>query len=394
MSQAIQKRNEGGSALAVGTFRSAQQVNQIMERAMSEAILVSPATAVGSMPEGCGIALTKVVVDLSKDQRGFYCSGDVYDVGAGKLGISKTVLQKIATAYGVSWDPTVSGRLDDGRDPYYCRWRAVGSYRSFDGQVQHIVGEKEMDLRDGSPQVVGLIEKQKDKTKDPSKQIREMRLHIQAHAESKAQLRAIRSLGIKTAYTAQELQKPFMTARVMWTGQTEDPALRRLFAEKQADAFLSGTRSLYGRPESGSPERRGPAPLQLSAPAVGTVSEEDDDFPESFYQGGPTPQDASQPQSAPEGEQKTPPLQRRSVPRGAGYCIPGGPKRGTPIADAETKDLEYWATRIGKSLDDDTSRDPEADNDLHTAMVAEIARREGAAQPQGGGQQSLAGEKY
>lgn len=54
-----------------------------------------------------------------------------------------------------------------------------------------------MDLRDGSPQIEALYARAQGGRKDPTNQIREMRLHIMAHAESKARLRAIRSIGVR-----------------------------------------------------------------------------------------------------------------------------------------------------------------------------------------------------
>lgn len=246
-----------------GTFREPSAATMALRQASEQYNLVSPATSVGQLPEGCAIALSLVHVDIEND---------TYAAGPGKLGLSKSTLQKIASALGISWEPQASGRVDDGSDPRYCRWKAVGTYRSFDGQVQTIVGEKEMDLRNGSPQVEGLERQQKAKGKDATAQISEMRLHIQQHAETKAQLRAIRSLGIKTGYTRSELLKPFVVARVMWTGQTDDPVLKRLFAEKTSDSFLGARKDLYGRQEHAPAGAYYSAPRLPSPPPVGSVT--------------------------------------------------------------------------------------------------------------------------
>ena len=107
--------------------------------------------------------------------------------------------------------------------------------------------------------------------KDPTRQIREMRLHILSHAESKAKLRALRSLGIKTSFTQEELKLPFAVARLMWTGRTADPELRRMFAEKQADAMIGANAALYG-----SPPRQLPAQeAGHAAPPVDSVPADD-----------------------------------------------------------------------------------------------------------------------
>src|SRR6185295_13684583 len=207
----------------------------------------------------------------------------------------------------------------------------------------HIVGEKEMDLREGSAQVQALWDRYKAKKaaferkgwktpNEPTGQIREMRLHILGHAETKAQLRAIRSLGIKTSYTVEELRKPFVVARLMWTGQTDDPQLRGIFAEKIADSMLSGRRALFGQGgESFAPNRSGPAPLKLAgAPPVGSVALDEDDDGYGDDRGGTPPQQQREPQrdeppraeTKEQGEKPAKASGRRSA--NAGPTLPAG----------------------------------------------------------------------
>lgn len=383
MSQ-IQKSSQNNIS-ATGAYSDGRAATAALRLASETMNLISPATSVDLLPEGCSIALSHVFVDLTTRKNGNfvnYVSGDVYDVGGSKLGLSKAVLQKIGAALGVSWDPVASGRLDDGSDPYYCRWKAVGKYRAFDGQVQTIVAEKEMDLRDGSAQLLMLWERYETKMKyakgderpkSPEGQIREMRLHIQSHAETKAQLRALRSMGMKTAYTVDDLQKPFVVARVIFTGESRDPELKRMFAAKIADSFLDASRSLYGA--SSAPQVQPTAQLRLSAPpALGSVQPDEDDY----IDGGDESQSAPA-QSAQQNTQATP----AQTPQGAqtgrpsnSFTIPGGRSKGTPIDKADRKDLEYWAERIGKDLESGNARDPERDGALHKALCDEIANRE------------------
>lgn len=264
-------------ARVTGTFRDGNAITNRMAWASANCHLISPAPHAGALPEGTGIALSVIQVDVAND---------TYDVGMGKRGLSKPVLQKLAAALGISWDDRASGRVDDCSDPYYCRWRAVGNYRAFDGQVQTLLAEKELDLRVGSPTVEGLQAQQRAKNKSADNQVREMRMHIQAHAETKAQLRAIRSLGIKTAYTAGELQKPFIAARIMFTGETSDPALRKMFAEKISDSFLNARQSLYA--ERPAPPRM--SPPRGAAPArLGPGGDDNDGYidGDGVYQFGP-----------------------------------------------------------------------------------------------------------
>lgn len=350
-----------------GTYRVASEANSRMEWAQRNCHLIAPATSVGALPEGCGIAMSLVQVDAALD---------TYDVGMGKRGLSKSVLQRLASALGVSWDPSASGRLDVASDPYYCRWRAVGQYRSFDGQLQVMHAEKELDLRDGSPTCQALEAQAKRSNRTANGQIREVRAHIQSHAETKAQLRAIRSLGIKTSYTKAELDKPFVAARVMFTGQTDDPELRRVFAAKTADSFLSGSRSLYGGP--GSVPMPSIEPKRFAPPPpVGSVPVDDDDFVPEPSQAAP--RDTSNGSSSDESPAAA------SDDDTFVWCIPGGKSKGTPLPEATDRDLQYWSDRVGKELESGQSRDQDRDEALYGALCEEIDRRAGGGSDEDGG---------
>src|SRR5258708_460221 len=89
-----------GSALALaGSFREVSKIATALERASREAHLVSPATSVGSLPEGFEVALSSVLVT----------SREVYPIpGSDKVGLSLVALDRIAMAAGVSWDPVLS----------------------------------------------------------------------------------------------------------------------------------------------------------------------------------------------------------------------------------------------------------------------------------------------
>jgi hypothetical protein len=306
--QIVQRQPTEARALE-GTYSEARKVKSALEHAADCGHLVTPATGCSDLPEGCSIALSVVYISAGSE---------TYDVGAGKRGLSKTALQRISAAAAISWDATQSGRLDNGADARYCLWKAVGTYRSFDGREIQLVATKEMDLRDGSAQVEALFEryqaalKKWEKTKegyapkDPTAQIREMRLHIAAHAETKAQLRAVRSIGIRSAYTAAELQRPFIVAALQFTGRSDNPALAEKFAVMRATAMLGGARALYGVAPTGSGIA---APAQLAEPPPLRRDLDDDDLvPDSAPQ--QPPEAAAPPREAAPAEgasQQTPP---------------------------------------------------------------------------------------
>jgi hypothetical protein len=355
---------KAGSAALVGTFHGAEAINTRLGAADRDCHLVSPATSAGTLPAGCGITISLVHVDAKTE---------TYEIPGGSgRGLSKVALDKISAASGISWNPHLSGRRDDGRDPNYVHYVSVGQYKAFDGQVQVIMAEKIMDVRDGSPTVLALHAKAAERRPlgDATKQIRELRLHILGHAETKARLRAIRSLGIRTSYSPAELERPFAVARIMFTGQTNDPELKRLFAEKTADAFLSGTNGLYG-----GPPPRLAAPVQtyaLPAPPVSASRVDPDDVTDEPVRATDSRVVETTGTSAP--AQRDAKLANGGAnPRLSLPTKKGEPDR--PIGDSSDKDLAYWQERIAKALDNGSARNPDLDGQRLAAIEHEMKRR-------------------
>jgi len=344
-----------GDALS-GTSRDTTVIDSRLRAAQEQAHLIAPSTRCDVLPPGCAVTLNALYIDPQTD---------TYPVPGGGHGLSKSALQRLSALAGVTWDPRASGRVDDGSDPHYCEWRAVGHYRSFDGQVHTILATKEMDMRDGSAQVQMLEERAKGKGRGAEGQIREMRGFIAAHAETKAQLRAIRSLGIKTAYTREELSKPFVAAKLMFTGQSDDPQLRRLFAEKTADAMMGGAAALYG---GGSPA------LPAGAPVVAVTGAEPGPPPSAFdpHTGEVLEVPAEEDEPAPAAE---PPRSGVTV-RGQGGAV-------VEIEDADASSLTRAAQRLSEDLADGVFPPEEsaAAADNLAAIQAELQRRVGAETP-------------
>lgn len=258
--------------IITGAFRDPRRATDALELATRAGHLVAPAPVCGTLPEGCAIALSAVKVDVANE---------TYSLPGKKQGLGKAALDKIAGAAGVSWDAMLSRRLDDGSDPHYCHYKAVGRVRDFDGTVRVLQGEVEIDARDGSPQIEEIITKARSASpqRDPKGQILELRKFLLRHAESKAKNRAIRSLGLRTSYSAEELQKPFVVAKVQFTGESDDPEIRKMLAGKVADAFLGSQSALYGQ---GAALSAPTAPAELPAadgkhgpPPVGAVPADD-----------------------------------------------------------------------------------------------------------------------
>ncbi len=260
--QSIVQRTEAAKAI-VGSF-DAPRANAALVQAAQHFHLVTPSSVVGSLPEGCEVSISLVTIEKGKE---------TYDLPGDMQGLSRVALDKVFAAAGGTW--IRSRRIDDGKDPHYCAWEAVGLVRTFDGQMRELPGNVEIDARDGSPQIAEIIEKAKAGRRDPGKQIMELRKFLLRHAESKAMNRAVAKLGIRRGYKADEIAKPFAVARVIFTGRSEDPEARKVFHEKIADSFLGGQRALYGEQTSPAlPEHTGHV-----TPPVGGVPADDSAIP-------------------------------------------------------------------------------------------------------------------
>lgn len=274
-----------------GAHDDAKRATQALQKLQEVGHLISPAPACGTLPIGTAIAISAVTVDAENETFPIAGGGQ----GEGKLGIGKVPMYKFASALGINWS-SESRRIDDRSDACYVYFVAVGYVRNFDGSWMRITGEKVMDLRDGSPQLAGMQDQTESKFKrehekweadgrkgrepkmgDWKSQVRDMRLRILEHAETKAKLRAIRSLGMRSSYTRAELSKPFFVARLQFTGQSDDPVIKQMFATRIADAMLGGTQMLYGRTEPSSARHDSSPQPYVKPPPIDAHGESIDD---------------------------------------------------------------------------------------------------------------------
>ena len=197
------------------------------------------------------------------------------------------------------------------------------------------------------------------------------------------------SAGVRPAYSRAEAKLPFVCARAIFTGQTSDPELRRTFAVMQAQAFLGAHTALYGRAPSATQ-----LPPARPAPPVGTAVDEDGiidaelvEEPESTPAPpavGTTRADSPAPELAPSSPPlsgRAPVQQTRAAARAAasGFAIPGGRSKGTPLEDADDRDLSYWGGRLEQELADGTGNPRFRDKNeaIARAIRAEQGRRAG-----------------
>jgi hypothetical protein len=384
--------NQSKELVCAGTFTDPKEINSILLWASENCHLISPVTQVGALPLGFAMALAEFRVDISttRDDKGreIYAK-DTYKAGLSEneRGLSKNVLMKIAAAYGIEWDPRASGRIDDRSNPYYVNWLAVGHVQGMDGKTVTYTDNKEVDLRDGSPQVQALQAQQARYNKNADGQVREQRLHAQSMAETKAKLRLIRSAcALKTSYTLAELQKKFVVARLMYTGRTGDKELDRALAVNAADKFLGGSmRALYGVTE----QQRPGAPMRslTAPPAVGVIPADfdgDDEEPE------PAPA-RQQPQRERPGLAAANPAQQPAQSQGggerSGLFMPFGDNQGDAIEDCDDAALNKMAAYLSKQIEGGKSRFPDKDKKLLAGIQQELEwraqERAGQSEPTG-----------
>jgi len=239
-----------------------QKSKELIGNLAHSANILVPAAAFDQMPVQYQPALVQVMTpSLAPDD------GWAYPIpgGRGKMGLAKPMLLKLAGAAGLSVVFNESMRLDDCADSSYCRYRVVMLGKNFDGTPRKMQAEKEVDLRDGSPQCEELhriaraaankarAAGNKPYREDASDQIQQQRLHIQSLAETKAMLRCVRAmLGMKTSYTRQELALPFVVCKMQWIPPKDDVVINRMIAASE----LGMTDALFG---SGGGQQTGSA---------------------------------------------------------------------------------------------------------------------------------------
>jgi len=182
--------------------------------------------------------------------------GDVYfHSESKKLVPSKQGLMKLAMCAGIMWDMSRTGRTDDRKSRDYVSYSACGAVRRIDGTLVHFPAEYDMDFAVIEEKLRDQYTKKGKSAKKTGDELhgyidycvkrdllykREHKLKI---CESGAMTRVIRSLlGLKAGYTAQELKKPFVVARIVFRPDYSDPEIRKIMIKKSIESITG----IYG----------------------------------------------------------------------------------------------------------------------------------------------------
>lgn len=362
---AIQQRNETPRS---GKSRNPEEVSHVLASLRQDCNVIAPPGLDGvRLPNGFSVVWSNVDID----SRHVFDGGDAYNVQGGWT-LSATAIDRLASAFGITWDAQRSGRLDAGQHPHLCQYLAVGSYMGPDGMPIAVSGTNMTDLRDGSAQTDGI--RNKDGTPN-LKMLRQQRQHILSISESKARARAFRKeVGLR-AKPQTELARPWVVFRVQLTGETDDPGTQKMFEAMIFQNALGARAALYG-PPTALPSSHGvqapqlahvqPVPQLIEHDDDGEVIDDDYDTPAPYV-----PPKANPP--AQETQRQSPPPQRGSAPRqSSGATWPwnakkdGDPEKGTPLADVDDRSLE----RLAKYYEDKPGDERYRDRNLALAAEA------------------------
>ena len=376
-----QRRQDPLSGI-LGTFSNPAQVGEALNHASAFCHIVGPVT-VGALPNGCEVSLSAVVLN-SVDK-----GGDVYSVGFGKFALTKPAMDRIAAAAGVTTEATQCVRWEQR----LCEWRVTRAVRYLDGSTRRESASRIIDLREGSRYLENLRAKAIER--DPSRpdtQVNEILGMLGAHTETKARLRADRALLAIRTYTKEELQKPFVVPRLVFTGRCPgNPQLEAAFGMMIAQSMLGATQALYGgnigptmqqfgvgQPMQPMAMMGGAMPMQMlqQAPASypsqgGTVEDFDEETGEVY---GAAARPAQAPAPAPRPTTVDP-----SKTDPARVFMPGKKGVAPLVKDAADKDLTYWHKRLLDGVE--TSQYADNDRIKIAAIEREQAKRRGEVPP-------------
>ena len=244
-----------------------EEVGALIETAKKEGCnLLMPSTHIEGLSEFHAPVLERVLLSANPQD------GDVYAHDNDAMGPkkkwrpTKQALMKLSVCAGVIWSVNESRRLDNGANRDYIAYRAVGGIKKADGQPVFFSADYDLDFEVMEEELHELYEKKakadwmKDKTaaekaeyvqfciKRDMLQKRKFKLRL---CEAGAMNRVLRMLlGIKQAYTTEELQKPFVMARIVFRPDFTNKEVR----DKFIDASIKSMVGIYG-PGAAAPSR-------------------------------------------------------------------------------------------------------------------------------------------
>lgn len=209
--------------------------------------VLAPVTELQFVPVGFQAALRMIVfpVDGQWDGRS---NGLWYETDGGKVALHRGPLDQLASLAGLTWDYV--RRTDDGSVPLLWAFEAAATLCTFDGTRRQVIRSRVLDLRDGSPEVLDMIDAANRQQRGAGDRISKARLHGAALCETKATSRVVRAaLGLRGSYSKVEAAQPFVFPTLIFVPDMSDPEVRRMVTA----SALGIVRTVYGPGAPGGP---------------------------------------------------------------------------------------------------------------------------------------------
>lgn len=265
-----------------------------------KANMLIPSTHIDGLSDWHKPVIDEVFLSPERD------AGDAYyDTITKKYRLTKQGLIKLSVTAGVMWHPTGTRRIDNRQDRDYCAFRAIGGIRKADGTPVWLKAEYDLDFEVVADEIEEQYEKKaSDYERYPDKNpwwgkmspadqkayiakcvrrdVLQKRKHKAKLCESGAKTRVVRELlGLKSSYTKEELAKPFVMVRIVFSPNMDDPEVKKRLLDASVQAMLG----VYGLP----PEQQ--QVIDIPPDDVADVPDNDPEMPE------PT-----EPEQPPEGD--------------------------------------------------------------------------------------------
>jgi hypothetical protein len=179
------------------------------------------------------------VIRLSDDED----AGDFYFPldAKGKGRMTYSAMKKLAAEAGIQWEPEQEGIVKKEAD--YVAFRAVGRRFTSSGEVRRLAGFSDKDMQIKEDDLRSKEGQYKKDEKQIQAELRKERNFWMRKAESGARARVIKGfIPIKAAYTREEIKKPFMVLRYIFSPDMRDNFIKAQFLTAATQA-VSG---IYG----------------------------------------------------------------------------------------------------------------------------------------------------
>lgn len=294
--------------------QTAQDLHETLESFRQQgAHLLLPSTYISELPRFHKIVVDRVFLSADTSEGDVYLQDRGGPNGKSKYAPTRQGLMKLAHAAGVMWDPARCVRLDDRKDRDYVVYQAVGGMKKIDGSPLFFKAEYDLDFEVIEEEIrEGYENKARMYGKDPNKykwwhkmdaaaqeaylekcirrDVLQKRKHKAKLAETGAMTRVVRALlGLKSAYTAEELEAPFIVVRSVFQPDYDNPDVKQEIAR----ASIAAVTGVFG-------QRPHQPPLQLvSSTEQAETVQFPDDVPEAPEEGPPEGEGEGEPIDGP-----------------------------------------------------------------------------------------------